>query len=89
MGAGQKLTEYKVDFEGSSRNFALDSGNVLPVPQDMPLTCAVSYFEQGIRGGDTARFGLDLACDVIRTIDAAQRALDQPQPQVPLNVPIS
>jgi len=84
-----KLTEYKVDFEGSSRNFTFDSGNILPVPQGMPLTCAVSYFVQGIRGGDTARFGLDLACDVIRTIDAAQRALDQTQPQMLLNVPIS
>ncbi len=84
-----KLKEYRVDFEGSPKNCALDSGDILPVPQGMPLTCAVSYFEQGIRGGDTARFGLDLACDVIRTIDAAQRALDQPQPQVSLNVPIS
>ncbi len=84
-----KLREYKVDFEGSPKNFTVDSGNVLPVPQGMPLTCAVSYFEQGIRGGDTARFGLDLACDVIRTIDTAQRAIDQSQPQMLLNVPIS
>ena len=84
-----KLKEYKVDFEGSPRNFTFDSGNILPVPQDMPLTCAVSYFVQGIRGGDTARFGLDLACDVIRTIDAAQRALEQSQPQMLLKVPIS
>jgi predicted dehydrogenase len=45
------------------------------VDQTPPLVLAVETFLNGIRGEPTAIFGLDLAVEVIRTLDSAQRAV--------------
>ena len=49
----------------------------LPVPEGMPLTRALEHFVEGVSGGDRSRFGLELATDVVRTLDAAQVSMDR------------
>lgn len=80
--AATKLVEYELDFTPCfDHPQALGAGTALPVPEGMPLSYAIARFAQGIVDGDLTGFGLDLACDVIRTIDAAQRSLDEAHPQ--------
>lgn len=86
--ATTKLVEHELDFTASCDHpQALGAGTALPAPEGMPLFCAIARFVQGIVDGDLAGFGLDLACDVIRIIDAAQRSMHEAHPQ-PLLAPL-
>lgn len=79
--AANKLVKFEVDFTSLyDSSPTIDSGTALAAPDGMPLIHAVKYFVQGIRGGDLTGFGLDFACDVIRTIDAAQHSIDNGHP---------
>jgi predicted dehydrogenase len=51
--------------------------DAIPVQVDHtpPLILAIQAFLDGIRGEPSAAFGLDLAVEVIRTLDQAQRAI--------------
>ena len=80
--AADKLVEHRVDFTPERVHHpALGPGDVLPVPEGMPLTRAVEHFVRGVRRVDLTGFGLDLACEVIRVIDAAQRSMRDGRPQ--------
>ena len=80
--ANDKLIEHEVDFASECIHHpGLDPGTVLPVEDSLPLTCAVENFLRGVRGGGTAGFGLDLACQVIEVIDAAERSMSLGRPQ--------
>jgi UDP-2-acetamido-3-amino-2,3-dideoxy-glucuronate N-acetyltransferase len=59
-----------VDFKLSA------AGEVVSRSRERPLARLVTYFVEGLRGGDTRRFGLQLGADVVSTLDRAQRALD-------------
>jgi predicted dehydrogenase len=50
-------------------------GAPVPVADRLPLAAAVAAFVNGIRHGATEPFGLDLAVEVIRTLDQAQREI--------------
>lgn len=58
----------------STEKLLLDSTPVR-VAATPPLTVAVGTFLSAIRGGPMAVFGLDLAVEVVRTLDHAQRTL--------------
>lgn len=73
--APHQLVEYAVPLIPSCLYPSLGPATALAVPKEMPLTRTIAHFVQGLRGGDMAWFGLDLASDVVRTLDAAQRSL--------------
>lgn len=77
----EKLVLYHSD--SGLRGGALPMEPLLPisVSPTMPLAQAVSYFVEGLSGGDQAYFGLDLACDVVRTVDAAQSSIRGAHPR--------
>jgi predicted dehydrogenase len=50
----------------------------LPVESDVPpMTAMVSYFLDGLQGGDRQRFGTSLARDVVRVLSLCQAALER------------
>lgn len=77
---GSSLSSYEVPFDARDRllsTFRLPPGVNLAVEAEKPLTRQVKYFVGGLRGGDRQRFGLQLAVDVVRTLEQAQRALNR------------
>jgi hypothetical protein len=44
----------------------------VPVPEAMPLTCAVQAFLAGIRDEGREAFGLDSAVEIVRILQVAQ-----------------
>jgi predicted dehydrogenase len=54
-------------------------GVPIPVADTLPLAVAIQTFVNGIRHGATERFGLDLAIEVIRALDAAQASSRRPR----------
>ena len=70
-----KLTEQDIMTGPSDGLSLLGPATVLDIPRHMPLTRAVEYFVAGISNGGGNRFGLDLAYDVIRVVDASQRSV--------------
>ena len=73
----QKLVEYQPRPDPLDGGAVLGPPAFLPVPDGMPLTRALEHFVEGISGGDRSRFGLELASDVVRTLDAAQVSMDR------------
>jgi predicted dehydrogenase len=53
-------------------------GVLIPVVDTPPLAVAVDTFANGIRYGATERFGLDLAVEVVRALDAAEASSRRP-----------
>lgn len=75
---GSSLLSYDVPVDERDQlpaTFRLPDGNPVAVSPEKPLTREVKYFVQGLRGGDTGRFGTQLAVDVVRTLEQAQQAL--------------
>jgi predicted dehydrogenase len=58
----------------SPQKLRLD-GAPVSAPEKLPLAAAVETLVNGIRNGETAQFGLDLAVEVIRTLHGAQQSL--------------
>lgn len=78
-----KLVECDFNFElRFEKRQVLGSGTPLSVAEAKPLTRAVTHFIQGITGGDLTRFGLRLACDVIRVISTAEKSMEKVQSQL-------
>lgn len=75
--AQTKLIEYPASWSTRWRDFSPELGKASPVKvsAELPLARVVREFASAIRGGSLARFGVDLACDVIRVLDAAQKSL--------------
>ncbi len=65
----------------------LNEGRAIPFAPGLPLTRVVTEFVQGISGHPSARFGVKLAVDVIRVIDAAQVSLQESSRRVDLSQP--
>jgi len=75
---GSSLVSYDVPVDERDQlpaTFRLSAGKSVAVSPEKPLTREVQYFVQGLRGGDTRRFGTQLAVDVVRTLEQAQKAL--------------
>ena len=70
------LVEYQSRLDPLDGGAVLGPPTALPVPEGMPLTRALEHFVEGVTGGDRSGFGLELAADVVRTLDAAQVSMD-------------
>ena len=82
-----KLVEHELDSSSSAGGGLPGATSNPPVSNAMPLTQAVEYFVEGLGHGDRGRFGLDLACDVIRVLDAADRSMSAACPMTPCGQP--
>ena len=71
-----RLIEYKLDLPELQDVCSTERFEVIKISSAKPLDRVISYFAQGIKkGGNQDRFGLDLACDVLRVIEAASQSL--------------
>ncbi|MDP7627152.1 MAG: Gfo/Idh/MocA family oxidoreductase [SAR202 cluster bacterium] len=73
-----RLTEYKLGLTESQDFYSIERLEPIKISSAKPLDRVVRYFAQGIKeGGNQDRFGLDLACDVLRVIEAASQSLSK------------
>jgi hypothetical protein len=75
----QKLTEFPVKWDERFKEIhpPMPEGKPVEISSEFPLTQAVREFAQGISKGPTKKFGVDLAVDVVRVLDAAQRSISE------------
>ena len=73
-----RLTEYKLDLAEIQDTYLIEHLEPIKISSSKPLDRVLRYFAQGIKkGGHQDRFGLDLACDVLRVIEAASQSLSK------------
>lgn len=71
-----RLIEYKLDLSELQDVCSTERFEPIKISSAKPLDRVIRYFAQGIKnGGNQDRFGLDLACDVLRVIEAASQSL--------------
>lgn len=75
--AAIRLVGFQAGWDGRCGESAPELGKPAPigVSAELPLARAVREFCVGIRGGSRARFGIDLAVEVTRVLDAAEKSL--------------
>lgn len=81
--AAEKLTVSPIRFsERYSQGIPeiLERRAIPPPSAHLPLTSAVTYFMDGLEGGDRARFGTALALDVVRVLAACEAVMAQRKP---------
>ena len=81
--AREPLTMTPIDFRRRYDNGVpepLVSSPVAHTPGPLPLVNLVTYFFDGLAGGDQRRFGTELALDVVRLLAACDRAMQEPRP---------
>jgi predicted dehydrogenase len=80
--AQDKLKEFRIQWSDRCNNphQILEKGVTVAIAPEFPLTRAVLEFVNGIKGNLSNKFGLDLAVNVIRLLEAAQQSLESERP---------